>query len=248
MWVKISFVIPAYNEEKRLPACLTSIQEALKSGSYDAEVIVVNNASTDRTTEVALSFPGVKVVDEPQKGLVRARAAGFRASTGEIIANVDADTVLPKAWLPTVLDAFEKHPHLVGFSGPYIYTDLSVTERMAVRLFYALGYVMYLANRFVFHSGSMMQGGNYVVRRAALEKIGGYDTSIEFYGEDTDIARRLATVGDVVWTFRLPMYSSGRRLAHEGIFTMGYKYALNLMWVNTFGKPYTSKYIDVRHH
>ena len=60
-----------------------------------------------------------------------------------------------------------------------------------------------------------MQGGNFVVRRDALQKIGGYDTNISFYGEDTDVARRLSKVGHVKFTFDLPALSSGRRLAKE---------------------------------
>ena len=97
--MKISFVIPAYNEEGYLGECLASVRRELARGRYDAEVIVVNNASTDKTAEIARSFPGVIVVDEPKKGLSQARHSGFAASSGDLIANVDADTILPKGWL-----------------------------------------------------------------------------------------------------------------------------------------------------
>ena len=245
--MKISFVIPAYNEEKRLGPCLDSIQNALAAGHYDAEIIVVNNASTDGTAKVAAAYPGVRVVNEPRKGLTRARQAGFKAATGDIIANVDADTMLPAEWLPTVMHAFERNEKLVGLSGPFVYTDLPLLHRVAVRfLFYGVGYIAYLINKHVLRVGTMLQGGNYVVRRSALEKIGGYDTSIEFYGEDIDIARRLYPMGDIVWTFRLPMYTSGRRIAHEGLITMGLKYGINYLWTIFAGKPFTSTYIDVR--
>jgi hypothetical protein len=79
-----------------------------------------------------------------------------------------------------------------------------------------------------------------------MEKIGGYDTTIEFYGEDTDIAKRIFKVGEVKWTFDLPMYTSGRRLRKEGIITMGLKYAINYLWPIIFGRPFTTKYKDIR--
>jgi len=61
----------------------------------------------------------------------------------------------------------------------------------------------------------MLQGGNFVVSRAALEQIGGYNPLFTFYGEDTDLARRLNAIGAVKFTFRLPALSSGRRLLRK---------------------------------
>ncbi|MEP7162437.1 MAG: glycosyltransferase, partial [Candidatus Moraniibacteriota bacterium] len=61
--MKFSFVIPAYNEEAYLGACLESVLCARKGRESEIEVIVVNNASVDRTREVALAFPNVCVVD-----------------------------------------------------------------------------------------------------------------------------------------------------------------------------------------
>jgi GT2 family glycosyltransferase len=58
-----------------------------------------------------------------------------------------------------------------------------------------VGFVGDRLNAFLFRKGSMLQGGNYVVRREALDLINGYDTSIDFYGEDTDVGRRLHEVG-----------------------------------------------------
>ena len=84
------------------------------------------------------------------------------------------------------------------------------------------------------------------LRKKDFEKIGGFDTQIAFYGEDTDIAKRLGRVGEVRWTWKLPMYTSGRRLAHEGIVRMGIRYAANFIWVSILDRPYTKEYTDVR--
>ena len=101
--MKLSFIVPAYNEEDLIGKCLESILKQAASRLGDIEIIVVNNASTDKTREIALSFPGVIVVDEPQKGIVHARHAGFLASSGDLIANIDADTMLTPGWINKIL-------------------------------------------------------------------------------------------------------------------------------------------------
>jgi glycosyltransferase involved in cell wall biosynthesis len=244
--MKISFVIPAYNEEAFLGKCLDSITREARGKEDIIEIIVVNNASTDGTREVAAKFPTVKIVDEKKKGIVFARHAGFEASSGELIANVDADTMLTPGWIDTTLAEFKKNDKLVALSGPFIYYDLPLISRFCVRIFYYITYATYILNRFIFRVGSVVQGGNFIVRRSALKTIGGYDTSISFYGEDTDIARRMSKTGDVKFTFKLPIFSSGRRLAKEGMVTMGLRYALNYFWMTFRGKPLNNTYLDLK--
>ncbi len=244
--MKLSFVIPAHNEEKYLAKCLRSIQETKNRGSYDIEVIVVNNASTDRTGSIASSFPMVKVIDEPEKGLVKARQAGYLAATGDLIANVDADTMIPEGWIEKVFQEFSKNENLVGLSGPFFYYDLSRAVNLNVKIFYSLAFITYLLNHFILGIGAMLQGGNFVIRKSALEKIGGYNTSLEFYGEDTDIACRLQKVGLVKFTFDLPIFASGRRLAVEGVLKMGIRYAINYFWMIWFKKPFSKNSSDIR--
>jgi glycosyltransferase involved in cell wall biosynthesis len=244
--IAISFVVPAYNEEKNLGRTLAAIISEARLSGIAAEIIVVNNASTDGTAAVAASFPEVIVVDEPVKGLVQARRAGFLRATGALIANVDADTIVTPGWLSCVAREFARDPGLVALSGPYIYYDVSKAARVAVRAFYVLGYCFYMLNRFVLRAGSMLQGGNFVVRREALEAIGGYNPLFSFYGEDTDLARRLNAVGRVKFTFRLPALSSGRRLLEEGLLRIGVRYAMNFVWATFLHRPFTDDWIDVR--
>lgn len=244
--MKLSFVIPAHNEEDLIGKCLDSVLKQAADRSDDIEIIVVNNASTDNTREIASSFPEVIIVDEPKKGLVNARHAGFKASRGDLIANVDADTILTPGWIDKVLKAFSDNPNLVALSGPYIYHDLSKFHNYLIRAYYYVGYLSYIVNHFVLHIGAMLQGGNFIVKRSALLKIGGFDTGIIFYGEDTDIARRIQKVGRVRFTFKLPMYTSGRRLKKEGILTMALRYPINYIWVTIFKRPFTKTYLDIR--
>lgn len=246
--MQLAFVIPAYNEQALIGQCVKSVLAEVARSGAACEIVVVNNNSTDRTKEIAESFEGVRVVDEKQKGLVHARRAGFEATTAELVANIDADTEVPEGWITKVLAEFEKNPKLVGLSGPYIYHDLSLWNRFLVRGFYWLSYGVYLINRFVLKVGSMIQGGNFVIKRSAWIKAGGYDVTISFYGEDTDVAVRLSRVGPVKWTFSLPMYTSGRRLENEGVFKTAGTYVLNYFWVTFRGRPATKDYTDIRPH
>jgi glycosyltransferase involved in cell wall biosynthesis len=243
--MKLSFVIPAYNEEAVLPKCLESIYKEINANKYDTEVIVVNNASTDRTREIALSY-GARVVDEPIKGLVSARKAGFEESTGELVANIDSDVILPQGWLKFVMESFERDSELVALSGPFIYYDLSAFTRALVKVFYALGYLTHLLNEYILHVSAMLQGGNFVIKREAMVKAGGFDTTIAFYGEDTDVAKRLSKVGKVRWTFKLPVLTSGRRLKQEGVVIMSLRYSVNYFWITWFNRPFSQKYKDIR--
>jgi glycosyltransferase involved in cell wall biosynthesis len=273
--MRLSFVVPAYNEEAYLPACLDSIlaqTRELPAGS--TEIVVVNNASTDRTREVALSYLhlGVTVIDEPRKGLTFARQAGFAATSGDLIAHVDSDSRLTPGWVQQVLSTFAEADQklaakafasssaniankpathigarrLAAFSGPVLYYDLSPRQRVLVHAFYMTAWATYAMNRYILRVGSMVQGGNFVTARWALESIGGFNTAISFYGEDTDIARRLNDVGEVRFTFDLKMFSSARRLKKEGMLTMAWRYGINYMWTTFFKRPYTDTYIDIR--
>jgi glycosyltransferase involved in cell wall biosynthesis len=85
----LSIVIPAFNEEKYIGDCLKSCLKFAPANLR--EIIVVDNASTDRTAEVARGYgPLVRVVSQPKKGLTHARQAGFEAAQGDIMMSIDA--------------------------------------------------------------------------------------------------------------------------------------------------------------
>jgi glycosyltransferase involved in cell wall biosynthesis len=102
--VRVSIVIPAYNEERHLTACLEAI-EAQTVAPY--EVIVVDNNSTDKTAAITREFPFVVVVDESKQGIVHARNAGFNVAKGDIIGRIDADIRLPSNWVEHVQRFYE---------------------------------------------------------------------------------------------------------------------------------------------
>ena len=244
--ITISFVVPAYNEERLLPACLHAIQAEIARTPCSAEIVVVNNASRDRTAAVAAGFPTVRLVNEPLKGLVHARRAGFVAARGALVANIDADTLIPPGWLGRVLAEFRADPKLVTISGPYDYHDAPLRVRWAARLFYAFAFVPYWVNRHVLNVGSMVQGGNFTVRRDALERAGGFGDRFTFYGEDTDVARRMHKVGRVKFTWALTAKSSGRRLRGDGLVMTGLRYGANYLSATFLRRPFTTAWTDYR--
>src|SRR6516162_812638 len=243
----ISFVVPAYNEEALIASCLAAIRAEIARTGCQAEIIVVDNNSTDGTRRIASSIPGVVIVDEPQRGLVQARRAGCLTARGELIANIDADTMLTEGWLRTALDEFSRSPDLVALSGPCIYYDLSRSARFVAAMFYRIAFATYLFVRFVLGAGSMIQGGNFIISKRALEAAGGFNSEFCFYGEDTDLARRLSKVGPVKFSLGLPALSSGRRFVAEGLIRAGVRYAVNYLWTIFFKHPFTLTWLDIRH-
>lgn len=241
--MKLSVIVPAYNEEAYLTDCLLAVSAALRSSSERGpyEIIVVDNASTDGTAAVAARIPGVRVVHEPRKGLTRARQRGFEEASGDILAYVDADTRMPHDWIGRVLDAYDRAGDLVCVSGPYVYYDLPAVKTALVRLYWLL-----LARPTYRFTRYMAVGGNFAARRDALAKIGGFDTTISFYGEDTNIARRLAAVGRVVFDMQLVMHTSARRLRAEGFVATALRYAANFVAEAAFKRPLTTEYRDIR--
>jgi len=244
--MKISFSIPAHNEENNIGACIEAIQKELALNNIEWDIIVVDNASTDNTSKVANKYSGVKVVHESRKGLLFSRQKGFLESQGELVANIDADTRITSGWVKTVIKNFNAHRDLVALSGPFIYFDLPLWARIMTSLFYGIGYSFHLMAHIIRGKSAMLQGGNFVVRKSALEKAGGFNTAISFYGEDTEVAKRLSRYGKVKFDFSLKAETSGRRLEEEGILATGFRYAINHFWVIFFDKPYTSIYTDVR--
>ena len=102
--MKISVVIPAYNEEKYIGRTLESVKN-LELEKNTLEILVINGGSTDRTAEIAKSY-GARVKDEPHKGIGFARQHGMLHATGDIILYTDADTIVAKDWLSNYFKAF----------------------------------------------------------------------------------------------------------------------------------------------
>lgn len=220
--LKASIVVPAHNEEKVISETLKHL---LAQDYPNFEIIVVNNASVDRTHEVAASFPGVRVVDESRKGLLWAREAGRNAATGDIVVNIDADCLPEKDWLSHGISYFS-NPKIVAVSGPYDYFDggfffRNISFLTQANIYWLVSKIVQLS---FIKQGAILIGGNNFIRAEVLKKMGGYNTALTFYGEDTDTAKRVSRFGYVLFSRSIVMKTSARRFIDEGKFTITVKY------------------------
>ena len=234
----ISVVIPAFNEEAYLPACLDALMQNV--GDKALEIIVVDNNSTDGTKQVIARYPAVTYVFEPEKGITRARQRGLLSASGDIVAYVDADTRPPPGWIDQIAQNFAADAGLACLSGPYSFYDLSgIRDKISTGWFVTARPLYKL-------TGYMMVGGNFAMPRAILHEMGGFDDRIEFYGEDVDIAKRASKFGKVRFSPEFVMPTSGRRLKKQGLLKMAGLYFINYLWIAVRGRPATNSYRDIR--
>ncbi len=224
--MKISVIIPAFNEEKYLSKTL----EAILAQDYsDFEVILVDNGSMDRTSEIAGSFPKVKVLHESRKGTMWACECGRKEAKGELIVRMDADCLPYKDWLSKGA-AFFANQDIVCLSGPYDYYDASPFFRKSSLFFekYFFSFFDFLFQILRIRAGISM-GGNTFLRASAIAKIGGFNTDLTFYGDDTDVPTRMSTVGKVIYSRKIIMPTSARRYKNEGLLKLQTKYFLSFI-------------------
>jgi glycosyltransferase involved in cell wall biosynthesis len=243
--VFISVVVCAHNEERFIAPCLHSL---LAQSRVPDEILVINNASTDATGAVASAVPGVRVIDEPRKGLVIARERGRLEARGDLLVYVDADCRAPLQWLERIERRFLADPALLALSGNYRFYDWDWWGRLLIRAYdMTLGPATHVLVKYILRLGVVFYGGNFAVRRPALERIDGFDTRIEFHGEDTNLGRRLAAIGNVELRYDCFLYTSARRYNAMGKGAVFRLYVRNFVSEVLHHRPKDSVHLDVRH-
>jgi GT2 family glycosyltransferase len=188
-WPSISVVVCSYNGEGTIRQ---TIAELSKSGYPDYEIIVVDDGSTDRTPEIARSFAGVRVISTPNGGLSAARNVGMRAAKGEILAYIDDDAYPDRHWLHYLGAAFRSTKH-VAIGGPNIPPGGGGPIAEAVANAPGGPIHVLLTDEVAEH----IPGCNFAVRRATLERIGGFDPVYRAAGDDVDACWRLQELGTI---------------------------------------------------
>jgi glycosyltransferase involved in cell wall biosynthesis len=130
----VSIVIPALNEEENIPSVMAMIpRDEVEAAGCALEVIVIDNASSDRTAELAASL-GASVYLQPARGYGNAYHAGFAAARGDVIVTGDADCTYPFDAVPALLD------HLVGGSFDFLSTNrLGRANRASMKRSHTVG-------------------------------------------------------------------------------------------------------------
>jgi len=240
----LSVIVCAHNEAGYLGACLHSL---LAQSRPPDEIIVINNASSDATGEVARRIGGVRVIDEPRRGLVVARETARRAATGDILVYVDADCRAPLQWLQRIERRFRRRPDLIALSAPYRFYDWHAYGRALIRAYdLTVAPLTQALVKHVLGIGTIFYGGNFAVRRTALERIGGFDTTIEFHGEDTNLGRRLHAIGRVALVRECHLFTSARRYVAMGTWAVVRLYVRNFVSEVLHHRPKDTTHLDVR--
>ena len=204
--MKVSIIVPAFNEERLLGQTLAQINLARKSfssGGWDSELIVCDNNSTDRTAEIARSH-GATVVFEPVNQIGRARNRGAAAASGEWLLFIDADSQPTAELFGDVAAAIETGKYLAGGSTLRLAGDHQIAK--------VITGLWNLASRF----RGLLAGSFIFCEAAAFRKIGGFGAEF-FAGEELDLGKRLAELAKatgrkIIILHRHPMLTSDRKV------------------------------------
>ena len=168
-------------------------------------------------------------------------------ATGDVLVYLDADCRAPLAWLERVERKFLERPELLALSGPYRYYDWNWWGRTLIRAYdFTLAPATQMLVKYVLGIGTIFYGGNFAVRRESLERIGGFDTTIEFHGEDTNLGRRLHAAGRVELFYDCYLYTSARRFVAMGNGAVFRLYVRNFTSELLHHRPRDSTHLDVR--
>ena len=187
--LNVSLVIPAYNEERYLNAVLDSV---VAQSIMPDEVIVVDNNSTDDTGAIAKSYKFVKLVKEAHQGKGYASHRGFLTAKGELIARIDADTVLQPNWVETALNYFDDHHEVAAITGKCYFYDFP-----AKRLLSALQAFAYQDLQGLISGAPTLWGSNMVIKKTAWNDVAA-NQAVPAINEDIDLSLKLHRSGYLV--------------------------------------------------
>lgn len=202
----LSFVVPAYNESRYIAATLESIHAAARAVGEPYEIVVANDASTDDTARIAQEH-GARVVDAGLRQIAATRNAGARASRGEMLFFVDADTHVHEALVAEGVEALRR-----GAVGGGARVSFYAPVPRWVTVFMALFTPLY------FGLGRWAAGCFVFCTRSAFEASGGFDEST-YAGEEIHFSRALKALGRFT-IVRARVATSPRKAEGRGFWQM----------------------------
>ena len=201
--MKISIIIPAWNESKLIADTLRSLQKQSYKGDY--EILVVDNDSKDNTAEIARSC-GVRVISaDDHKSVFYARQVGADATDGDIIVQADGDTLYPEDWLQKIADKLEAHPEAVGVGGRFLYREKFTWSFIELTVRDWLNKI----SAAWFGRPFLVSGATFAFRREAFNKVGGYK-NIPYSADQHGITTRFRKLGDVLYDSKIYCLTSAR--------------------------------------
>ena len=188
--IRLSIVIATYNRATLLLDALKSVIRQ-STPAQEWECVVVNNNSSDNTSECFAEFAGehpeynLRIVDEPNQGLSYARNRGIRESVGEYIAIIDDDEHITEDFVAAYIRLFDDVPEAVAAGGPIVARYPTGRPRwMSCYTERPIANTMYFGEEVrEFPKGRVPGGGNMALRRSAIRRYGVFDTSLGYSGE-----------------------------------------------------------------
>lgn len=199
---KITIVVPALNEEKLIAQTLENARRV----APEAEIIVVDSGSTDRTTQIAAKYAKVY---RSEGNVAQARNFGAKMASGEIIIFLDADTTITRQFIDEVIRVF-KDPQVVGAGGLIMPHFKGVLTELVFYFFNFLVLASFAA------LGPFLAGTCVAYKRDPLFEVGGFNDGL-VASEDFDLCRRISKKGRVVFLRRVIVRTSRRRLEKLGL-------------------------------
>lgn len=176
--MRLSIIVPAYNEQLLLGETLGHIKAALAPLGPAAEIIVVDNESTDETPSIAAEA-GARVISETVRNIGRVRNAGAAAALGEVLVFIDADTFVPETLFGRINEAMQD-TNLIGGAVAVRYAQFE--KRWMDKM---IGFWDLCGRLF-----NLKPGAAQFCRKSVFRELGGFDESI-FYAEDVEFYWRL---------------------------------------------------------
>jgi glycosyltransferase involved in cell wall biosynthesis len=230
----VSVVVPAHNEEKRIGQLLKSLSD--QETDFPFEIIVVDNASSDRTS-ITAKEAGVRVLFEKQKGYSYPVIRGCREARGEIICITDADVIAPNDWLKKIKGAYGENPDAAAIGGVFYYHDGTKFLNFLLRVIYTISPKLIIAE---------MNGTNMSFRKMAYEKVGGFASGINLSSE-TLLARKLRAAGRILIKKDIIVYTSRRRFRSlQSTFKELLQRGINALSIKLRGKVIFNSFEDIR--
>lgn len=211
--MKVSVVIPVYNEEKYVGKCLESLFGQSEKAD---EIIVVDNNCTDSTVPIVKKYPLVKVVKEAKQGMIPARNKGFDSAKGEIIVKCDADSLLPRDWIKNIKKDFADNPEAVALSMPVVMYDLPGGYK-SKPIFY-----LYMLSPRLIIGVYPLAGPGYAIKKSSWKKVKNdiclNDKEVH---EDIDLTFHVKKVGPIIHDPKTVVMSSARRIKSDPLSFFG---------------------------
>ena len=209
MKLKLSFIIPALNEERYIADCIDSIWA---QSHKPFEIIVVDNNCTDKTAEIAKKL-GCRVVKERKQGLSHARNKGAQIAKGNILCFIDADSIVTKNWVKEAQKSFQDGRVKV-VDGLLLFSHTNPIKKVVYNIYILFVYVGIILAR-IFLNKHFLTGNNTAIKKDVFNKIGGFDPVVS---EQIKISKKFWKIADPkgIVNFKMLVFASSRGFDKTG--------------------------------